>query len=582
MPTVPTYGTPNVERSAMPGARLGVQATPDAFGAPLAAAAQNVADSSLGIALQERRKADQVRMLDLERQLGEWENQKLYDPKTGAFAKRGKDAFDLPTTVTQDYDAFTGQLEAGLTSDDQRMAARQLIDSRRVAVGRAVQNHVGGEIRSYEETAFKGVMDTSRDAALANYADPERVATEAARQRMAVEGYARRNGLPPEWVDDTAGKATSQTYAGAIGRMIDRGDDLAAKAAYQRWGGSLTGEDAARIDASLKESSSRAESRRQADDIVTGQGDLQGALAALEAKGIKDTDVYDRTKARIVDHYQLARQAETEVQTNLFDAATLSIDQAKNPADASAVPASTWTALQPKYKRELMAYQAAKAKGIPIATDWDTYYQLRSLASADATRDAFLQTDLRGVRSKLSDGEFKEMVDIQTQLRANRGKADEKLDDWATFDQVVSRRLVDAGMDPTESPKNGDAPRANAFRNLVGRTVAAEQARTGKKLGTEDIGKIADRLLIEQTIKTKRAWYSAVNPFGLNPFEDGYSERKVRTFEIPGAAAAIVDVPPSERALIGTRFQARQGRAPTEAEVLGIYNSTVAGGADGP
>jgi hypothetical protein len=579
MPTIPVYGD-NVAPAALPGARLGVQATPSAFGAGVAQGASNLADVSFDIQQQERRKADQVRMLDLDRQLGEWENAKLYDPQTGAFQKRGKDAFDLPQTVMDDFDQFAGQLQGGLTSDQQRLAAQQLIDSRRTAVQRAVQGHVAGEIKGFEDTAFKGVMDTSRNAALANYQDSDRVAAEAERQRIAVAGYARRNGLPDTWVEDTAGKAQSATYAGAITRMLDTGDDLAAKAAYARWQGNLTGDDASRIDSALKESSTRGESRRQADSILVGATDLQGALAELEKRGL-DTDVYDQTKRRLVDHFALAKAAEDQHQSDLFDQATLAIDQSATPGDPATVPASTWTTLNPKYKRELLAYQAARAKGVPIATNWDTYYQLRSVASAEATRDQFLQTDLRAFRSQLADGEFKQLTDLQAEMRTNRPKADQHLDEVASLDDVINRRLVDVGIDPSNNVKNASAPRANAFRFAVEKAVAAEQVRTGKKLSTDEMGKIADQLLIEQTVKTKRAWYSPVNPLGLNPFEDGYSESKVRTFEIPGVAATVADVPAADATAIRARFQQRHGRAPSDLEVLGVYNTTLAGTPNG-
>lgn len=150
MPIVP-YGPANVERAALPGARLGVQASPGTFGAGVAHGAGDVADVSLNIQEQERAKADQVRMLDMERQLGEWENAKLYDPKDGAFAKRGQDSFGLPEAVGQDFDAFAGELQTGLTSERQRVAAQQLIDGRRQGIQRSLMHHVAGEQRMVEE-----------------------------------------------------------------------------------------------------------------------------------------------------------------------------------------------------------------------------------------------------------------------------------------------------------------------------------------------------------------------------------------------------------------------------------------------
>jgi hypothetical protein len=582
--TVPTYGSPNVQQAALPGARLGVQASPGTFGAGAARGAVDLAQSGLDIQEQERAKADQVRMLDLERKLGEWENAKLYDPNTGAFSKRGEDAFGLPESVGQDFDGFAGDLQTGLTSDRQRLAAQQLIESRRTGIQRSLMNHVAGEQRNVEDQALAGVVATEDSAAIANYNDPERVAQAAARKRMAIEGHARRNGLPPEAVAAAVAESTSRTYAGAIGRMIDRGDDLAAKDALERWKGDLTGEDAARIDGALKVSSTKAESRGIADEVSRAP-DLQSALAALDQRKIADTDVYDQTRSRVVAHYQLERQADQEHQEGIVQDATDRIDADKTGAALEdLIPPQQWAQLRPSYRKQLQTYRRGN-----VQTDWGVYYDLRDAATDPAKREQFKDADLFKARGVLADPEWKELLNLRDAARGKESAGTKK--DMAritSLDDVFKETLSKAGIDPRPIIKGTVNEPAVRFREQFEKQLAAHAQLTGKEATPTDARAIADKLLIEQTVTvpydSSKHWIREIfRPPGL-----GYTpttERvTARAFDLPymdRTAYTVDQIPAADLQQLRADFAAAGDPQPDPVRLVNAYNAILREGADG-
>lgn len=496
MPTVPLVsdgGQP--QRSAFPGVRLSARTSPDTYGVPIARGVDNVAAVGLDIYAKERAKADQVRMLDIDRQLGEWENAKLYDPKIGAFNTRGEKAFGLTESVPSDFDSFSSGLSEGL-SDQQKIAAQGLIQNRRQAIERSVQNHVAGERRTVEDTAFKGVIDTSQSAAVANYGDPSRVETEVGRQQDAIEQMAQRNGLPPEWTQSTMENATSRTYSGVIGRMIDRGDDLAAKDAYARWGEGMTGEDRGHIEKALEIGSTRAESQRQADSIFSAAKSEDDALDSV--RKITDAKLRDETHDRVLQLYSDQHTALKSAESDAFDQgyqALVAPGNAKGldaipPSTAAAMGAENWSRLESMGKREVPEFSQ----------------DLSDLQRMVGT-PAFEHVNLVDYRGKVRDAQLAELQKVQ-QEQAQKGASGPKVAGIMGDNDIVANSIQNLGIKPNS---DADIRFQSAYKDAIIRQTAANG---GKPLLDDDKVAIARQLAADHVATVTRGWYNPARWFG--------------------------------------------------------------------
>lgn len=249
MPTVPTYGDRRVREAPLPQVQPGPAAPAEAFGggpgaARVISAGMGLAETALKIQEEEKRKADQLLVLDADSRLSSLETSLQYDPKTGAMTRRGKDALALPDEVKTSWDKGVEGIARGLKNDAQRMAFRERVSSRWASVNNNIQRHVADQISAYDNDTTKSFLENERNAAALNYLDDQRVALAKSRQAAAIQEHARRNGLPPEMVQARAAEAVSGTNVVVIERMVDNGDYQRAKEYFEANKDQFTAQDA--------------------------------------------------------------------------------------------------------------------------------------------------------------------------------------------------------------------------------------------------------------------------------------------------------------------------------------------------
>lgn len=339
MPTVP-----RPERQVTANRMPGVQA-PEAPGfQPFdTRAADRTMSEAEKLYLAERRKANQLAVLDADRQLSETATRLQYDPEAGFYNMRGKDAFRAPDYVEAEWRKQVEAIEKGFANDTQREAFRNRVMARWGDLDRQLQRHVSAEGRKYDDAVTESWLANERDAAAFNYHDPERVAISIESQRAAIVDYADRNGLPAEWVKEKAAGAVSKTHVAVIQRMLANGQDLDAKAYYDANGEEVTGSDTISLEKSLAEGTLRGESQRRAAEIAAK--DLSRAEAIEEARKIKDPEVKDATVSRVKTIYEEREAAEKEALEDLYIEAVNLVEQSpgRNPRDV--VAPDVWTRL---------------------------------------------------------------------------------------------------------------------------------------------------------------------------------------------------------------------------------------------
>lgn len=490
MPRVQAYGQQQVRRAALPTARRTVQPDPDASGAGLGQAlTQSFGTLSIRIADQARLKADQLALLSADRQLAEWENARLYDPEKGALALKGKDTFALPETLRDEFDQVAGQIEAGLTSDRQRLAFQRTRVSRAQSIDLTVRRHVFGQMQAYDQEETAAYVKAATQAAVANAMDPARVSSELGRAVAAVRDHAKRSGMGPEATNERVLATQTAVHTGVIDRLLTGEQDQAARVYFDAVKDQIDGGAIARVEKALAEGSLRGESQRQADSITRAGGTQAQRLEKVRA--IENPELRDAVQQRVLQDWSLEQQAARESAENLMVTAANAIDK----GGIRAVSPSLWSQLEPGQRVALESYAKRHATGAD-GGDSDaglvTFYQLRRMAVDDPEK--FKQENLLMHIGKLGKTEFKQIVDLQADLRkGGSARSDEERAGFRTELQVVDDTLAQHQV-PT-SGKDADQALLARFRRTVSERVAVLEKSTNKKATEQDVQAIADDII---------------------------------------------------------------------------------------
>lgn len=545
MPRVP-QAERQIATHALPGVRLGAQTSARTFGGALGEAA-------FQLGLEEKQKADQVAVLDADRELIEHETTTLHDPQKGALNRRGRDAFGLPEEVLGGFDAKAAEIEKRLTNDQQRYSFRRSAIARRLDLDRTVQRHVAGQIKAFDDQTTESYIANETDSAIAS-GDPERISLGLDRTRAALVDHQRRNGLPDVWLNQKIAAVSTKVHGGTIERLLANGQDVAAKAYYDAHKDEINGAALPQIEKAIEVGSTRGESQRQADAILLKHRDLGAAIAA--ARKIDNPTVRDATETRVKDYFATARAAEEERRTQAFRRAARALEQGGGVMERVSPGDIALLADDPGKLHALETRSRQVREGVEPVTDYQRYYDLMGLASEDATRSKFLRTDLMEHRHELSNRHFEELTRLQSTLRSGKAE-DETLDGYRTKKQVVDDALASVKIDPTPKPGTKNAEKVNVFRRRVDEEVLALQRQTGKKATSKDVQEIVDRLMIQGKV-----------PGSGYIFDD-----TKRLYELkPGEGFAVDadEIPIAEREKIEQALK-RNGRPVTPATIVELF-----------
>jgi hypothetical protein len=565
MPTVQSYGQRRVVTRALPGARRTTAPSPDAFGAQVGATLARVSSAAATtMANAERTRNDQVAVLRATSQLTAWENERLYNPETGALTIRGKDAQSVLDVVPGEFDTRAGELAAELSNDEQRFQFERFRLQRQTAIDYSLRRHVYGEMQQLDRDEFKGFVANMTSNAIANADQPALVGAALGELTQRTEEFARRQGLGPEQRKQMIEEARTNVHSGVISRFLSQDKDQAAQVYYDEVKEQIGGEARERIEKALEAGTLRVNAQRESDSILQGSDTLETALQKV--RGIKDPELRDEVQQRVEHGFTIRdrqqREAEESTLTRLYN-----LGEKGGLRAVTRDPA--WEGLSGGSRAGIRSYLENLANGTPRKTDQRRWYDLMTMATTPATQDQFAKTNLLTVRPYLSDSDFQQLAEIQGRIRAGDVRGANAL--AATEGEVktiTDESLRKVGLDPTPPEKGSKGydeaatARVTEFRENVRRAVAIEEQRKGgQKLTTLEIQAIVDRF----TIKTQEGvdrWFRADIPpqFGF--------ERKAQV-------TRVQDVPAADAAAIRAAI-VRQGGKPTDAQVIAVFNAKLA------
>lgn len=554
MPRVPVAER-TVETAPLRGGQLS-QAPSGAFGGM-----ERVFSEVERIMAEEKKKADQLAVLDGDVKNSAFETSLLYDPQQGLLTRRGKDARGIYDEARTQWDAHVAATEKGLASEAQRLAYRNRAVSRWADIDRQLQRHMAEEGRRYDDTVTESFIANERTSAALNYQDAERVKTSIDTQKAVLVDHARRNGLPAEWLKLKTSEVAGKTHKAVLDRMIVNGQDEAAQAYYEANKVDFADTE---MEAKLAKASSEGTAARAADEIWASigprkPGDPVNVFKMVEAIREKHGESEDVMKAAAAQVKERAALWSAEVQQNkdANEAAVWrAVEKGTDIASVRAMP--EYQALpgdrQVTVKNHIVDRAhalASRRDDKPTDSQWSAFWQHSQPDELNAMSEDQVQNLLPKLGRRLTN-------DLMAKKRS-MGKA-EVLE--ATIDSDLFKELADeAGLKAFKAPSALTERQRAELGNLragVEAAIATEQAGRGRKL-TRDEKEAVMRRVIEKTVTVKSGWFG--------------------TAEKPAAAVRREDfekivVPDEDRAKIKDALK-RANMPVTEAEIKRLYMQKV-------
>ena len=543
MPKVPRYEQ-QVREVGLPDVSSRVSAPIEAFGGGQADASQNIGKF---VATIDKIKddADQVKALDAANKLKAQKTELLFNPQTGAYTKKGSNAFGVVDEYGKEFDKYAEGIEKDL-SDNQKRYFREAYGREKLDLDDSLSKHLFKESEEFEDQTVESSLAAHREDAVLNYTDMNKVRQSMLGQEEQIMKHAQRKGLPAQWVKLKVKDAESKTHSGIIKKYLADGNDTAAEQYFKANQDGFTAGDLEDVQTDLQEGVLRGKSMR-ASDVLFNKYQNSMSQAVSEARKIEDPRLRDETISRLKDNYALKEKADNERVENLHRSATDIIDQT---GSVDKIPAEQWKQFSLSERSALKSYAKAKAEGAGIATDWAKYYELK----IEMPRDEFINTNLVKYKPVLGDAEFKELSTLQAGLRKGDSRSSKQLDGYRTDAQIVNDALAAAGYKTGSGASTAQKEKVNQFRKQVDDEVVRLQEQTKRKASNQEIQSIVDSLMIKGVTQAGILW-----------------DTKKRRFELdPGEEFQDIEVPEADEKAITEALKSR-GKPVTRDAVIKLY-----------
>lgn len=553
MPTVPVQR--QVQVGGLPSTRVSMDAPIEAFGGGQAAANVTRAGNALiDIVSQEKEKADTSWSMEYYANLARKKQELFWDTKNGVITKKGKDSFEAPDTYGKQFDDYADSLETNISASQKAMALK-IREKEKTEFNGQVLRHVSGESLKYQDEATASAITVARNDAVLGYGDDNIVQQKIKLQEDAYLQTA--NGKPPALVELEMKKLRSSTHIAVIERMLDNNDDINAQKYFDKYKPEFN-EKVGDVEGKLKAGVLLGSSQRKSDEIFSSTNNLGAALE--ESRKIEDPKLREETTSRVKDRYAMKKLAQVQQDESNFYAADKILAKT---GDFDKLPANLRNSFTASDQNKLKDIAKHNREGTEPVTDWESYYDLRTMASTPETKNKFLQLNPMSIRDKLSNTEFKEIINLQTSLRKGDPKAEKLLDGFRTHSDIINTTIRELKINPNANPGSPQAQQMSLFKRAIEKEFVAFKESHGREPRSLEFQEIADKLIRPVVIE-----------------KGFFSDTTKRAFEIDKLQNKIIkfdDIPSGERNKIETLLRARKIPV-SEDKIVSLYNRKLSGG----
>lgn len=484
MPTIPQYNS-NVspDGKALPTVHYNI--TPDMTGEAQAKALGNSADGLQNIAValnQINDLRDKTKVAQFNNDVEKWKQSTLLDKENGYYTKLGQDASGKSEDIMKGYDDFVQNwIDTNRVSKKSLNDINSISTSKRTNILSGVTSHDLEQTNKWAETEGKLGVENAITSAVSERNNPENIKKQVANVVQISLNQAGLQKLDTQSTQDLIKANKSTLYASVLDAKIQEGD-LSAKEFFNKYKDDIDPKYHSRYIGAIKNEEDKYMARDMAKNIIATSKSEQEAITRAEA--IKDVNISDSVLSRVKQHYSQEEHFKNQAQEQALNSFyAKAVEAAKNGTALSYddIPDS----LDPDVKLSLMNYVNTKGQPETDNQIWESLYNL-SVNNAQQ----FAKEDLNKYRGFLSDGEYKQFLKAQENIR--KGAYYTKIKD---DDQMIKAALKSMGLDHGNNPlwRDGGNVRETAFNEI--KTMTRElEARKGRKITQQELQDITNSL----------------------------------------------------------------------------------------
>lgn len=454
MPTAPMAQRQVMDQAA-PGVRVQAAPTAATYGDKIG---DTVANASVRMYDLQTRSSDHAAVIEAETRA----NAEQLRIQQEVYEMKGKNASNAPQYAQEEWGKVHEDIIGSLANDRQKAMYHSIGLQKGEIINRGALNHFNQEDQRYQDETYKANLSSSVNVARANAESPVAVAFEKDLQQMRVDERAAKfgySGTPQH--DEEIATIHSTTNKEVINGLLDKGQDLRAKAFYDRIMKDekanptklqFTAQDRDHVDKAIFEGSSRGASRRVVGDLLAKGIDTsddrkarQAELSAMADKGTISDKTYDLARQRLDHEFTNADHLKKQEGDERFKSAVAGIDQqvkAGNKLPALEMVRPSDLAEMTVHERDtLQKYVDHLRNPGKIVTDLKTWAEMNHMKDADLANMS--PSQMMAVSMKLDDGNRDSlMARWNGAINAKNGKTDQK------YEKLLSNReMFDNAVD---------------------------------------------------------------------------------------------------------------------------------------
>lgn len=192
----------------------------------LGAAGEDAAVRVYNVQEKERQEFDTLRAEDAYNKLRERQVSLMMDPEKGFLAKRGAAAIapDVVPTYTGEFQKAVSEIEAGLTSEEQRQMFRRRAGNAQAEYRNALARHVLDQSNTFANNVYQGTLAVETDNAARDWQNPYTIQMSLERIDGAVSREAKRLGLSGDASAALLQDARSKVHSSVLAASLDAGN----------------------------------------------------------------------------------------------------------------------------------------------------------------------------------------------------------------------------------------------------------------------------------------------------------------------------------------------------------------------
>lgn len=245
---IPGLSGPGVRTRAMSAPQIQV-APEESLGAGLARPITQVATQ---IWQKTQDDADTAALMEAESNLSQWQTNTLFNPETGVYTRKGKNAIDITNQTLPQFQQQVDAIGNTLTNDRQRQRFAQIAKSQQTRFNGELNRYEFGERQVFYKQAEDATLNAATQGAVAYFDDPQQVAYYQNKGTRTIAMQGERNGEAPELTQEKVLKYNSGINTAVISRLMQN-DPIAAQRYYAKSYETMTPSDQVKVTKLLGE-----------------------------------------------------------------------------------------------------------------------------------------------------------------------------------------------------------------------------------------------------------------------------------------------------------------------------------------